>query len=76
MIQIFLKAREHFADFPRFAEVGDGVVILKPEYGCELVLIQFLHAHVMGKDEIEKSLPLRTESGIEMRFGIYRLHKA
>lgn len=60
LIEILLEPREHLSDQLRRAEVGhgigEGVVIFEAQQRGQLVLVQFLRAHVdvVVEDEIDE----------------------
>ena len=76
LIQILLEAREGSPDLIRRTQVGDGVgdgvVILEPQQGRELLLIEFLDADtdVMRQHEVEKRLLLAAELCADRDTGI------
>ncbi len=50
LVEVFLESGEDVSDLFRAAQirhgVGDGIVVLQPEQRGQLLLVQFLHAHL------------------------------
>jgi len=72
LVEVFLKAGEDVADFVGLAEVGHGVgnrvVLLEPEQGCQFLLVELLHADgdVVGEDKIEEHMLFGAETGVDI----------
>ena len=70
LIQVLLKAREDPPDLFRPSQVshrvGDGVPVLEPKQGGELLLVELFDAYVdvVRKDEVEEDLLLAVESAL------------